>query len=257
MESSTHATPTVAQRLWRIVKAVFHMLQKGIARRKLMVVLELLLKCSKLAGKALRNLIPRHRHQSSAATRDLLFSDCSCRSGLDQDMLFYDPKGVQLSCSNTPSYGYYNYSHSATKRMSRRRRRDDSYDCYDAAAVAKAIEMLNNNEYSSDAESGPKIADLKSGVYSFRFSFRIFPDPAATPAFPIHDINPGNGGMIRDSVGHYGLRTRSDDGLVDAIMGSTAITVSNCHMTNHNEVFLFGASDSHAEDAVMQVTLNW
>ncbi|KAK8940058.1 hypothetical protein KSP40_PGU018225 [Platanthera guangdongensis] len=94
----------------------------------------------------------------------------------------------------------------------------------------------------------------------------------------IHDINPGNGGMIRDSVGHYGLRTRSDgdaisifgssniwidhismsncaDGLVDAIMGSTAITVSNCHMTNHNEVFLFGASDSHAEDAVMQVTV--
>ncbi|KAK8945939.1 hypothetical protein KSP40_PGU022008 [Platanthera guangdongensis] len=79
--------------------------------------------------------------------------------------------------------------------------------------------------------------------------------------------------MIRDSVDHYGLRTRSDgddisifgssnismsncaDGLVDAIMGSTAITVSNYHMTNHNEVFLFGASDSHAEDAVMQVTV--
>ncbi|KAK8936378.1 hypothetical protein KSP39_PZI013107 [Platanthera zijinensis] len=153
MESSTHAaTTTVAQRLWRIVRAVFYMLRKGIARRKLMVDLHLLLKCGKLAGKALRNLI-HHHHQSSAATRDLHFSDCSCRSGLDQDMLFYDPKGVQLSCSNTPSYGYYNYSHSATKRRSRRRRRDDSYDCYDAAALAKAIEMLNNIEYSSDAES--------------------------------------------------------------------------------------------------------
>ncbi|KAI0487889.1 hypothetical protein KFK09_027712 [Dendrobium nobile] len=94
----------------------------------------------------------------------------------------------------------------------------------------------------------------------------------------IHDIKPGNGGMIRDSVNHYGFRTRSDgdaisiygssniwidhismsncaDGLIDAIMGSTAITVSNCHMTNHDDVFLFGASDSYSEDALMQVTV--
>ncbi|KAG0455941.1 hypothetical protein HPP92_023729 [Vanilla planifolia] len=94
----------------------------------------------------------------------------------------------------------------------------------------------------------------------------------------IHDIKPASGGMIRDSRGHYGLRTRSDgdaisiygssniwvdhvsmsncaDGLVDAIMGSTAITVSNCHMTNHNDVMLFGASDSYAGDALMQVTV--
>ncbi|KAG0484593.1 hypothetical protein HPP92_008672 [Vanilla planifolia] len=94
----------------------------------------------------------------------------------------------------------------------------------------------------------------------------------------IHDISPGSGGMIRDSTTHYGLRTRSDgdgisiygssnvwidhvsmsncaDGLIDAIMGSTAITVSNCHMTNHNDVMLFGASDAYAEDAVMQITV--
>ncbi|KAG0484604.1 hypothetical protein HPP92_008683 [Vanilla planifolia] len=45
------------------------------------------------------------------------------------------------------------------------------------------------------------------------------------------------------------------DGLIDAIMGSTAITVSNCHMTNHNDVMLFGASDAYAEDAVMQITV--
>ena len=75
----------------------------------------------------------------------------------------------------------------------------------------------------------------------------------------IHDIVPAQGGMIRDSVDHYGLRTASDgdgvsifgssnvwvdhlsmsnckDGLVDVIMASTAITISNCHFTNHNEV---------------------
>ncbi|PKA46817.1 Pectate lyase [Apostasia shenzhenica] len=94
----------------------------------------------------------------------------------------------------------------------------------------------------------------------------------------IHDIQPGNGGLIRDSPAHYGIRTRSDgdaisiygssniwidhvsmarcaDGLVDAIMGSTAITVSNCHMTQHNDVMLFGASDSYSQDSLMQITI--
>ncbi|CAN0924154.1 Probable pectate lyase P59 [Linum grandiflorum] len=94
----------------------------------------------------------------------------------------------------------------------------------------------------------------------------------------IHDIVPKPGGMIRDAVDHYGLRTRSDgdgislygatnvwidhvsmsncaDGIVDAIMESTAITISNCHITDHNEVMLFGASGSYSKDAVMQITL--
>ncbi|XP_020572539.1 pectate lyase-like [Phalaenopsis equestris] len=94
----------------------------------------------------------------------------------------------------------------------------------------------------------------------------------------IHHLSPGNGAMIRDSPSHYGLRTRSDgdgisiygsshiwidhismsacaDGLIDAIMGSTAITISNCHMSNHDDVMLFGASDAYADDALMQVTV--
>jgi hypothetical protein len=68
--------------------------------------------------------------------------------------------------------------------------------------------------------------------------------------------------MIRDSFDHVGLRTRSDgdaisvfgssniwidhislsqceDGLVDVIQASTGITISNCHMTKHNDVSNF------------------
>ncbi|KHN13240.1 Putative pectate lyase 3 [Glycine soja] len=94
----------------------------------------------------------------------------------------------------------------------------------------------------------------------------------------IKDIVPKDGGMIRDSADHYGLRTRSDgdaisifgstniwidhvslsncaDGLIDIIQGSTAITISNCHMTKHNDVFLFGASDSYNGDKIMQITV--
>lgn len=75
----------------------------------------------------------------------------------------------------------------------------------------------------------------------------------------IRNIKARSGGMIRDSYNHVGLRTRSDgdalsvfgssniwidhislseseDGLIDVIQGSTAITISNCHMTKHNDV---------------------
>ncbi|MED6181602.1 hypothetical protein PIB30_020868 [Stylosanthes scabra] len=94
----------------------------------------------------------------------------------------------------------------------------------------------------------------------------------------IHDIKKHAGGMIRDSVDHYGIRTESDgdglslfgatniwidhvslsncdDGLIDAVAGSTAITISNCHMTRHNDVMLLGASDAFSGDQIMQVTL--
>ena len=77
----------------------------------------------------------------------------------------------------------------------------------------------------------------------------------------IRNIVPGTGGMIRDSTSHFGFRTESDgdgisimrshhswidhvsltqcaDGLIDVIDGSTAITISNCHMVKHNKVIL-------------------
>ncbi|CAL0330946.1 unnamed protein product [Lupinus luteus] len=94
----------------------------------------------------------------------------------------------------------------------------------------------------------------------------------------IYNIQVHGGGMIRDSEDHYGFRTQSDgdgisifgasnvwidhvsmkncyDGLIDAIMGSTAITISNNHFTDHNEVMLFGASDGYSGDKIMQITV--
>lgn len=75
----------------------------------------------------------------------------------------------------------------------------------------------------------------------------------------IHDCKPTGNAMVRSSPTHYGWRTMADgdaisifgsshiwidhnslsncaDGLVDAIMGSTAITISNNYFTHHNEV---------------------
>ena len=93
-----------------------------------------------------------------------------------------------------------------------------------------------------------------------------------------HNIYPGNGGMIASSVNHIGQRTRSDgdaisifnsstiwidhcsmsrasDGLIDAVSGSTDITVSNNHFTDHDHVLLFGASDTDSRDQIMRVTV--
>ncbi|RCV32625.1 hypothetical protein SETIT_7G017900v2 [Setaria italica] len=94
----------------------------------------------------------------------------------------------------------------------------------------------------------------------------------------IHDCKPTGNAMVRSSPSHYGWRTIADgdavsifgashiwvdhcslsncaDGLIDAIMGSTAITVSNNYFTHHNEVMLLGHSDSYVKDKAMQVTI--
>ncbi|VVA98508.1 unnamed protein product [Arabis nemorensis] len=94
----------------------------------------------------------------------------------------------------------------------------------------------------------------------------------------IHDCKRTGNAMVRDSPSHFGWRTMADgdavsifgsshiwidhnslsscaDGLVDVVMGSTAITISNNHLTHHNEVMLLGHSDSHRQDKLMQVTI--
>ncbi|KAL2559890.1 putative pectate lyase 5 [Forsythia ovata] len=94
----------------------------------------------------------------------------------------------------------------------------------------------------------------------------------------IHDCKQGGNAYVRDTPQHYGWRTLSDgdgisifggshiwidhcslsncrDGLIDAIHGSTAITISNNYMTHHNKVMLLGHSDTYTQDKNMQVTI--
>ncbi|XP_057534475.1 probable pectate lyase 12 [Amaranthus tricolor] len=94
----------------------------------------------------------------------------------------------------------------------------------------------------------------------------------------IHHCYQSGNTMVRSSPTHYGLRGLSDgdgisifgskdlwidhcslshckDGLIDIIMGSTGITVSNNHFSHHNEVMLLGHSDTYEPDTGMQVTI--
>ncbi|CAN6580977.1 hypothetical protein ACFX13_033117 [Malus domestica] len=94
----------------------------------------------------------------------------------------------------------------------------------------------------------------------------------------IHHCHQSGQANVRSSPTHYGFRTESDgdgisifgskdiwidhcslshckDGLIDAVMGSTGITISNNYFSHHNEVMLLGHSDDYLPDSGMQVTI--
>ncbi|KAL5807389.1 hypothetical protein ACOSQ4_030122 [Xanthoceras sorbifolium] len=94
----------------------------------------------------------------------------------------------------------------------------------------------------------------------------------------IHHCVESGDANVRSSPTHFGYRTKSDgdgisifgskdiwidhcslshckDGLIDAVMGSTGITISNNFFSHHNEVMLLGHSDDYLPDSGMQVTI--
>ncbi|KAK1570735.1 hypothetical protein Q3G72_006378 [Acer saccharum] len=94
----------------------------------------------------------------------------------------------------------------------------------------------------------------------------------------IHHCKPSGNTLIASSPTHVGFRGKSDgdgisisgsqkiwidhcslsyctDGLIDAILGSTAITISNSYFSHHNEVMLLGHNDKYPLDVGMQVTI--
>ncbi|PON98649.1 Pectate lyase [Trema orientale] len=94
----------------------------------------------------------------------------------------------------------------------------------------------------------------------------------------VHHCKPSGNADIASSPTHVGWRGRSDgdgisiysarkiwidhctlsyctDGLIDAIMGSTGITITNNHFSHHDEVMLLGHRDGYLPDSGMQVTI--
>ncbi|XP_008233253.1 PREDICTED: probable pectate lyase 5 [Prunus mume] len=94
----------------------------------------------------------------------------------------------------------------------------------------------------------------------------------------VHHCKPAGNTNVASSPTHVGWRGKSDgdgislfgarkiwidhcslsycaDGLVDAIMGSTGITISNSYFAHHDEVMLLGHDDKYLPDSGMQVTI--
>ncbi|RWW68271.1 hypothetical protein BHE74_00024215 [Ensete ventricosum] len=139
----TQMDPSLAKRLWHMIRAACYMLRKGFCKHKLMMDLHLLLKRGKLAGKAIGNFVTFHHHHDRHTGSDA-YPTCSCRS-MDPAFSSYNSKEVEFSCTDTPSYPSFFLT---AKRKNRHR-----HGCYgiDVAALAQQLETLSSE--ISDAES--------------------------------------------------------------------------------------------------------
>ncbi|XP_072965424.1 uncharacterized protein [Typha angustifolia] len=140
---------TVAQRLLHMVRVVYYMIRKGVSKRKLAMDLHLLLQRGKIAGKALGNLMTfhHHHHHHHYSGTSSAVSAFFCRS-MDPNLSFSNPREVEFSCSNTPSYPLF---HLKRRKHRHRNNNVNEYSDYDVAEMAKVFDILNSE--ASDAES--------------------------------------------------------------------------------------------------------
>ncbi|XP_058736089.1 uncharacterized protein LOC131608180 [Vicia villosa] len=111
----------VAKKLWKMVRVLFFMITKGIAK----IHLNLILKRGKLAGKDFINTL--------IMNRQLYYSSFTCRS-CGNGNSFISPLEFEFSCSNTPL-------HHSSRRFSRPRQRYG-----DVFIMNNNNDMMLNNE---------------------------------------------------------------------------------------------------------------
>ncbi|XP_023646071.1 putative pectate lyase 2 isoform X2 [Capsella rubella] len=80
----------------------------------------------------------------------------------------------------------------------------------------------------------------------------------------IHDCKPGKSGSDGDAIAIFDSShiwidhchfSRCQDGLIDVLHASTAVTISNNYFTQHDKVMLLGHNDNNVEDKIMRVTI--
>ncbi|CAK9153136.1 unnamed protein product [Ilex paraguariensis] len=118
--------PVIAKKLLSIVKIVFYMLRKGISKSKMLTDLHMMLKRSKIFGKAIGNLMVNYD-----------YSALTCRS-TDSGMSFISPRlrEYEFSCSNSPAFPSF-YP---------KRKHHFRQNVEDINVVHKVFDLLNNYE---------------------------------------------------------------------------------------------------------------
>ncbi|KAE9600335.1 hypothetical protein Lal_00045662 [Lupinus albus] len=168
IEQSTHVG---AKKLWNILRIMFMMLRKSIAKSKIMVDFNLLLKRSKLAaGKVISNTSMLHRHYFTAFT---------CRR---PNLSFISPRDYEFSCSNSPTlplHKYNNYDqryrcHNRSLGWFSKPSHHDEVSTMDA--VQKVFEILNNE---NTVEASPLVALPGFGKSPIGRQLRITDSPFA------------------------------------------------------------------------------
>lgn len=170
--------PGLCRRLMGVLRAVYHMLRRGLCRKRLMMDLHLLLGRGKLVGRALRNLVAAHPHGAGAHHHHLVpalaraglfappsFPDAAAGGGLS---FAHDPRDVEFSCAPTPSpsasafarpgRALFPFRIGGGHRAAGRR----GCDGLDFAEVARALERMHADDDeaagSEETPSSPRVA---------------------------------------------------------------------------------------------------
>ncbi|KAI9397542.1 hypothetical protein POPTR_003G049800v4, partial [Populus trichocarpa] len=173
--------PVIAKRAWGIVRVIFFILRKGLSNRKLLVDLNMMLKCgNKIASKAIGNLMFHHHHHNDH--RKVSFTSAPCE--------------YEFSCSNTPTYSlpfhiskrrhhHHHYNNFFPCAFNTPPTHDD-HDMVTISAVKLVLEMLNNNEVVLPVEASPLL--LGFGRSPMVRQLRI-----TNSSFPLRDLDDDNG----------------------------------------------------------------
>ena len=133
--------PVISKRVWSMVRVAFFMLRKGMSKGKLMMGLNMMLKRrSKLAGKAIANLMFHHHHNHGGST--------SSRSHQ-----FTASREYEFSCSNTP----HHFFPIGKRHRSNNHNHNNFFTCAQTpptqddevttmSAMKAMLEMLNNDQ---------------------------------------------------------------------------------------------------------------
>ncbi|KAG8045594.1 hypothetical protein GUJ93_ZPchr0008g12798 [Zizania palustris] len=147
--------PGFGKRVMDVLRAVYHMLRRGLCRKRLMMDLHLLLGRGRLAGRALRDVLlaqQPHYHGGgggAAAGGGRLGGGAAADESSALSFYQHNPREVEFSCTTTPSYAPRVFPF----RIRGRGARGNNHGGLDAAAVARLFEMLNT-ETAAGAGAG-------------------------------------------------------------------------------------------------------
>ncbi|QCD85245.1 uncharacterized protein LOC114176015 [Vigna unguiculata] len=134
------STQVVAKKVWNIIRVMFFMLRKGIAKSKIMAEFNLMLKRGKKA--LVNNLMLNHHY---------IIASFTGRSNHNH-ATFISPRDYEFSCSNSPAVPFHAHKNHRFSKPSQQH-----HDVSTLSAVQKVLEILNN-----DATNSPFPAFAKS-----------------------------------------------------------------------------------------------
>lgn len=131
--------PAVKKKLWNVVRAIVFMLRKGLSKSKIVLDLHLMIKQSKIAGKAIANLVEFHHGSAfSCQTIDIANSYISTRD-------------YEFSCSNSPAPAYpFRYFNKLRKHQNHHYfSKSYRYDDFSTVtAVHRVLDILHSDQKS-------------------------------------------------------------------------------------------------------------